>query len=82
MQPPFAGMAPAVRPSIPMIAETFRQDLRIGVRVLVKDKGFAALSVFVLALGICAVATMKGWSRDTSPFHLFSGGRPCRLDLI
>ena len=41
-----------------MIAETFRQDLRIGLRVLVKDKGFAALSVFVLALGICAVATM------------------------
>jgi putative ABC transport system permease protein len=41
-----------------MIAETFRQDLRIGLRVLIKDKGFAALSVFVLALGICAVATM------------------------
>ena len=41
-----------------MFAETFRQDLRIGLRVLVKDKGFAALSVFVLALGICAVATM------------------------
>ena len=41
-----------------MIAETFRQDLRIGLRVLIKDKGFAALSVFVLSLGICAVATM------------------------
>lgn len=41
-----------------MFAETFRQDLRIGLRVLVKDRGFAALSVFVLALGICAVATM------------------------
>jgi predicted permease len=41
-----------------MIAETFRQDLRIGLRVLVKDKGFAAISVFVLALGICAVTTM------------------------
>ncbi len=25
-----------------MFAETFRQDLRIGLRVLVKDKGFAA----------------------------------------
>ncbi len=38
--------------------ETLLQDLRIGLRVLVKDKGFAAISIFVLALGICAVATM------------------------
>jgi len=38
--------------------ESFTQDLRIGVRVLIKDKGFAAISVFVLALGICAVTTM------------------------
>lgn len=41
-----------------MIAETFVQDLRIGFRVLTKDKGFASISVFVLALGICAVTTM------------------------
>ncbi|MEO8360282.1 MAG: ABC transporter permease [Vicinamibacteria bacterium] len=38
--------------------ETFRQDLRLGLRVLAKDKAFCALSVFVLALGICAVTTM------------------------
>jgi putative ABC transport system permease protein len=38
--------------------ETVLQDLRIGLRVLVKEKGFAALSVFVLSLGICAVTTM------------------------
>ena len=38
--------------------ETFIQDIRIGLRVLAKDKSFAALSVFVLALGICAVTTM------------------------
>ena len=38
--------------------ETFIQDIRIGLRVLAKDKSFAALSVFVLSLGICAVTTM------------------------
>ncbi|MFI5177834.1 MAG: ABC transporter permease [Vicinamibacterales bacterium] len=41
-----------------MIAETFRRDLRIGLRVLVKEKSFCALAVFVIALGICGVTTM------------------------
>ncbi|MBX3735122.1 MAG: ABC transporter permease [Candidatus Didemnitutus sp.] len=41
-----------------MILESFGQDLRIGLRVLVKEKGFCALAVTVLALGICAVTTM------------------------
>ena len=41
-----------------MLLETFAQDLRIGFRVLVKEKGFCALAVTVLALGICGVATM------------------------
>lgn len=41
-----------------MFLETFLQDLRIGLRVLVKEKGFCALAVIVLALGICAVTTM------------------------
>jgi putative ABC transport system permease protein len=40
-----------------MFFETFAQDLRIGLRVLIKEKGFCALAVTVLALGICAVAT-------------------------
>jgi len=33
------------------------QDLRIGVRVLLREKGFCALAVTVLALGICCVTT-------------------------
>ncbi|HEV2984382.1 MAG TPA: ABC transporter permease [Vicinamibacterales bacterium] len=41
-----------------MIADTFRRDLRIGLRVLVKEKSFCALAVVVLALGICGVTTM------------------------
>src|SRR5260221_3695783 len=41
-----------------MIAETFRRDLRIGLRVLVKERSFCALAVMVLALGICGVTTM------------------------
>src|SRR5881227_3218272 len=41
-----------------MVAETFAQDLRIGLRVLVKEKSFCALAVIVLALGICGVTTM------------------------
>ncbi len=40
-----------------MIIETFLQDLRIGFRVLIKEKGFCALAVFVLAVGIGAVTT-------------------------
>src|SRR5262245_53633543 len=41
-----------------MVAETFRRDLRIGLRVLVKERSFCALAVVVLALGICGVTTM------------------------
>ncbi len=40
-----------------MFIETFLQDLRIGLRVLLKEKSFCALAVFVLAIGICSVAT-------------------------
>ena len=40
------------------MAETFLRDLRIGLRVLVKEKSFCALAVIVLALGICGVTTM------------------------
>lgn len=37
--------------------ETFFQDLRIGFRILVKEKSFCALAVFVLAIGISGVTT-------------------------
>src|SRR5262245_24033946 len=37
---------------------TFVRDLRIGFRMLVKEKAFCALAVIVLALGICGVTTM------------------------
>ena len=33
-------------------------DLRVAGRILAKDKGFIAVAVFVMALGICAVTTM------------------------
>ena len=41
-----------------MPTETLRRDLRIGLRVLIKEKGFCALAVIVLALGIAGVTTM------------------------
>src|SRR5581483_3231326 len=40
-----------------MILDTFRQDVRIGLRVLFKEKTFCFLAVLVLALGICGVTT-------------------------
>jgi putative ABC transport system permease protein len=38
--------------------ETFLRDVRIGLRVLVKERAFCSLAVIVLALGICGVTTM------------------------
>src|SRR3954463_10674101 len=40
-----------------MFFDSFFQDLRIGFRVLTKEKMFCFLAVTVLALGICGVTT-------------------------
>ncbi len=41
-----------------MLAETIGQDIRIGLRVLRKERAFSFLAIVVLALGICGVTTM------------------------
>jgi len=41
-----------------MLAHSVLGDLRIGLRVLVKEKSFCALAIIVLALGIGGVTTM------------------------
>src|SRR5256714_2278939 len=40
-----------------MILDSFRQDVRIGLRVLFKDKTFCFLAVLVLGLGIGGATT-------------------------
>ncbi|MFN2508878.1 MAG: ABC transporter permease [Chthoniobacterales bacterium] len=40
-----------------MFFQSFLQDVRIGLRVLIKEKTFCILAVTVLALGICGVTT-------------------------
>src|SRR5438105_11332268 len=41
-----------------MFLESFLQDVRVGLRVLIKEKSFCALAVLVLTLGIGGVTTM------------------------
>src|SRR5262245_23939003 len=41
-----------------MLVQTFTQDLRVGLRVLIKEKSFCAIAGIVLALGIGGVTTM------------------------
>ena len=41
-----------------MPAESLFRDLKIGLRVLIKEKSFCTLAVVVLALGISGVTTM------------------------
>src|SRR5437868_14303342 len=62
--------------------ESFFQDIRIGLRVLFKEKSFCFLAVLVLSLGICSVTTqftivnglvLRGFS-ITHPEQLMSAG--------
>src|SRR4051812_2017617 len=41
-----------------MNIDTLLRDVRVGLRVLIKEKGFCTLAVVVLALGIAGVTTM------------------------
>ena len=41
-----------------MSPETVAQDVRIGFRILRRERAFSALAILVLALGICGVTTM------------------------
>ncbi len=40
-----------------MFPESLARDVRVGLRVLVKEKAFCAVAVFALAVGICTVTT-------------------------
>src|ERR1700682_5456499 len=40
-----------------MLIESFVQDVRVGLRVLFKEKSFCVLAMLVLGLGICGVTT-------------------------
>ena len=52
------ALNPARTDSVTAHVSTFIGDLRIGLRVLIKEKSFCALAVTVLALGICGVTAM------------------------
>src|SRR5580765_7205239 len=43
-----------------MLSATITRDLRVGFRVLRKERSFSILAVLVLALGICGVTSMFG----------------------
>jgi predicted permease len=52
-----AGLLTINQEKFVMILDSFRQDVRVGLRVLFKDKTFCFLAVLVLGLGIGAATT-------------------------
>jgi len=67
-----------------MILATFIQDVRIGLRVLFKEKSFCSLAVTVLALGICGVTTMFSVVNGTMlrGFSYPNAGRMAGIQVI
>jgi len=63
-----------------MFVESFLQDVRVGLRVLFKEKSFCVLAVLVLGLGIGAATTQFA---VINGFMLrgFSFPHPEQLDL-
>jgi putative ABC transport system permease protein len=60
------------------------RDIRIGLRLLVKERSFCALAVIVLALGIASVTTMFSVVNGVMlrGFSLPNGGRLASLNFI
>src|SRR5205085_11276198 len=52
-----AGLLTSNQEKFIMVLDSFRQDVRVGLRVLFKDKAFCFLAVLVLALGIGGATT-------------------------
>src|SRR5437660_8864451 len=61
-----------------MILDSFQQDVRVGLRVLFKDKAFCFLAVLVLGLGIGG-ATTQFTIVDTIVLRGFSFPHPEQL---
>jgi len=64
--------------------ENLLRDVRIGVRVLLKERGFCALAILVLALGICGVTSMFAVVNGViiRGFSFPNAGRLVHIDFI
>jgi predicted permease len=47
------------------VIESLLQDLKFGIRMLAKNRGFTAVAVLNLALAICATSTIFSWIDST-----------------
>jgi putative ABC transport system permease protein len=67
-----------------MIVESLFRDVKIGLRVLIKEKSFCALAVVVLALGIAGVTTMFSVVNGVMlrGFSFPNGGRLVSLNFV
>ena len=67
-----------------MMTDSLFRDVRIGLRVLIKEKGFCALAAVVVALGIAGVTTMFSVVNGVMlrGFSFPNGDRLASLDFI